>query len=169
MNSAQWNGTLISELSYQVPLENGRLYAGAALVEEDYPILKTIWRIKVIVNLREKEEERMITPPPSWYERGDFRVIRFPIKDQRVPDSIEKTHELILTIQASLGAENVYIHCLAGQGRTGTIVACYLIFQEKLSALDAIQKVRVLFPRSIHTERQEGFVQEYEQFLKKVL
>ena len=48
--------------------------------------------------------------------------------------------------------EPVLVHCLAGLGRTGTILACYLIKYQKMSAEDAIQHVR---------EKRHGSIQSF--------
>ncbi len=55
------------------------------------------------------------------------------------------------------------VHCAAGIGRTGTILACYLIKYKKNSAKDAIEKVRKKRPGSIQSERQELVVGLYEK------
>ena len=55
-------------------------------------------------------------------------------------------------IQKIENKEPVMVHCLAGLGRTGTILACYLIKYEKMSAEDAIQHVR---------EKRHGSIQSY--------
>jgi atypical dual specificity phosphatase len=55
----------------------------------------------------------------------------------------------------------VAVHCGAGLGRTGTLVACYLV-AGGLSAEDAIAKVRRLRPGSIETAEQEAAVRTFE-------
>jgi atypical dual specificity phosphatase len=57
------------------------------------------------------------------------------------------------------------VHCLAGLGRTGTILACYLINYEKMSAVDAIQHVREKRYGSIQSLVQEEMIFQYENFL----
>ena len=61
--------------------------------------------------------------------------------------------------------EPVLVHCLAGLGRTGTILACYLIKYEKMSAVDAIQHVREKRYGSIQSLVQEEMIFQYENFL----
>jgi atypical dual specificity phosphatase len=61
--------------------------------------------------------------------------------------------------------EPVLVHCLAGLGRTGTILACYLIKYEKMSAVNAIQHVREKRYGSIQSLVQEEMIFQYENFL----
>ena len=61
--------------------------------------------------------------------------------------------------------EPVLVHCLAGLGRTGTILACYLIKYEKMSAEDAIQHVREKRHGSIQSFVQEELIFQYAKTL----
>jgi atypical dual specificity phosphatase len=57
----------------------------------------------------------------------------------------------------------VAVHCIAGLGRTGTILACYLV-GEGISAEEAITTLRRWRPGSIEMLDQEAVIHEYEQF-----
>jgi len=57
----------------------------------------------------------------------------------------------------------VAVHCDAGLGRTGTILACYLVGQGT-SADRAITTIREWRPGSIEIPEQEAVVYEYERF-----
>ncbi len=57
----------------------------------------------------------------------------------------------------------VAVHCDAGLGRTGTILACYLVGQGT-SADRAITTIREWRPGSIEIPEQEAVVYEYESF-----
>ena len=60
--------------------------------------------------------------------------------------------------------EPVMVHCLAGLGSTGTIIACYLIKYEKMSADDAITKIRKQRSGSIQSYVQEEIIFRFEKF-----
>jgi atypical dual specificity phosphatase len=65
--------------------------------------------------------------------------------------SIEKAHGNKL---------GVGIHCTAGKGRTGTLLACWFV-ANGLTPRDAITRVRRLRPGSIETEEQENAIVEF--------
>ena len=54
----------------------------------------------------------------------------------------------------------VVLHCFAGKGRTGTILACYFV-EKGMRAEDAIAQVRELRPGSIESFSQEIMVEDF--------
>ena len=63
--------------------------------------------------------------------------------------------------------EPVMVHCLAGLGRTGTILACYMIKYQKMSTQDAIDFVREQRHGSIQSYPQEEIIFRFEKNLNR--
>jgi atypical dual specificity phosphatase len=61
----------------------------------------------------------------------------------------------------------VLVHCGEGIGRTGTVLAAYLVYHG-LGAEDAIKRVRELRPGSIQNLEQENAVREFERRIRRV-
>lgn len=59
----------------------------------------------------------------------------------------------------------VAVSCRAGYGRTGTVLACYLV-HTGYSAGDALKQVRELRPGSVEAPVQQEFVHGYEKRLR---
>ena len=103
--------------------------------------------------------------PESWIK--DVKYLHVPTEDFSAPD-MEQIDDAVEFIQNRIeNNEPVMVHCAAGIGRTGTILACYLVKYQKLSAKDAIQKVRKERPGSIQSESQEIAISLYYKFLNK--
>ncbi|TRY67288.1 hypothetical protein TCAL_14664 [Tigriopus californicus] len=63
--------------------------------------------------------------------------------------------------------ESLLVHCRQGLGRTGVMLACYLVEFEGMNWRVAIQRVRELRPWSIETKGQEIAVHDYYAHRKK--
>lgn len=103
--------------------------------------------------------------PGSWVT--NVKYLHVPTEDYSAPD-MEQIDQAVEFIQNRIESnEPVMVHCAAGIGRTGTILACYLVKYEKISAKNAIQKVRKERPGSIQSESQEIAIGLYYKFLNK--
>ena len=60
----------------------------------------------------------------------------------------------------------VAIHCRAGNGRTGTVLAAFIMKDKKLSSKEAIVFVRKLRRFSVETQGQENCLALYGQYLQ---
>ena len=89
-----------------------------------------------------------------------------PVPDFTAPslDQIERIVGFI-SQQIETWERPVVVTCRAGLGRTGTVLACYLV-HEGYSADKAINLVRELRPNSIETGKQEDAVHQYAESLR---
>ena len=60
----------------------------------------------------------------------------------------------------------VAVHCRAGNGRTGTVLAAFIMKENNLSSREAIAFVRKLRRWSVETKGQENCLSLYGQFLQ---
>ena len=73
---------------------------------------------------------------------------------------------MIVFIDLQTGQQKpVVVSCYAGIGRTGTVLACYLVHRGEEPA-EAINRVRQLRPSSIQTPEQEAAVYQYADWAR---
>jgi len=79
--------------------------------------------------------------------------------------TLDQVKQAVTMISSCLDSHlPVAVHCVAGLGRTGAILACYLVSQG-ISADKAITTIREWRPGSIEVPEQETVVYEYEQYI----
>lgn len=103
--------------------------------------------------------------PESWVQ--DVKYLHVPTEDFSAPDMEKIDHTVDFIQERIKNGEPTMVHCAAGVGRTGTILACYLIKYHNFSVKDAIDKVRKERPGSIQSESQEIAIGLYHKFLNK--
>ena len=120
----------------------------------------------IFLNLQEvraivRMEERTISG-----EALELADLYEPVPDYTAP-SIEQIHRMVTFIEEQIETweHPVVVTCQAGQGRTGTVLACYMVYVG-YKPQDAIKFVRDVRPGSIQTAEQEQVVARYSEHLK---
>lgn len=100
---------------------------------------------------------------------------RWPIEDHGLPQNAQWMVGILDTIEDALTrGRNVYVHCRAGIGRTGTTVGCYLT-RGGLSGAQALDRLQSLWVQSARsagwpsvpeTEEQHEFVLRWSEEAK---
>lgn len=91
---------------------------------------------------------------PAGLAQHDLIVRHLPVPDLQAPLREEFITALWFIDAQRQAGRAVAVHCLMGQGRTGTILAAYLI-RQGLSADEAIARIRHLCPGAIEMPAQE--------------
>ena len=87
-----------------------------------------------------------------------------PFKDMGAP-SIEVAVSLCEEIDAlNEKGHAVAVHCKAGLGRTGTVLAAHLIWNGQ-GSVEALENVRRVEPRWVQSEEQVAFLEEFADFI----
>jgi protein-tyrosine phosphatase len=147
-------------------------YPGSVDLEDARPKLRRLLQdgVSVFLDLTEAGElESYVETLAKEAERVDAAAeyVRRPIQDWGTPTA--KLMSTILDdIDAAIKADKaVYVHCMAGLGRTGVVVGCYLVRHGMTGAeaLDEIPRLRAEITggamTSPYTEAQRQMVLDW--------
>lgn len=147
-------------------LEPGRL-AGTPMpgvvhsIDHDLALLRQCG-ITTLITLTERD---LLQEP---LQRHGLTNLHLSIRD-REPPSIGQIQMLLKRMEVLLNrGEVLAVHCLAGLGRTGTVLASWLI-REGLTAAEALRQVRLIEPQYVQSVEQEAFLAAYEDAILRKL
>ena len=149
-------------------------YPGSVYLEDTQPKLRWLLEngVSEFVDLTEGGEMKpylkvLVKEADCLGVAPEYR--RRSIRDMSTP-TVEAMTEILDTIDTAVEAGKVvYLHCVAGVGRTGLVVGCYLVRHGMSGegALEEITRLRRGLPggskTSPHTESQRNMVLEWTQ------
>ncbi|XP_030231238.1 protein tyrosine phosphatase domain-containing protein 1 isoform X2 [Gadus morhua] len=143
---------------------------------EKYNVIEQFQRcgLKTVINLQRPGEHascgNSLAPqsgftyrPEAFMEAGIY-FYNFGWKDYGVA-SLTTILDMVKVMSFAIQEGKMAVHCHAGLGRTGVLLACYLVFTARMTADQAILFVRAKRPNSIQTRGQLLCVREFAAFL----
>jgi atypical dual specificity phosphatase len=96
--------------------------------------------------------------PRQWVNDAGILAVSVPVPDMESPSDRQLDHILATIRKAHESGMGVAVHCAAGLGRTGTVLAAYFV-TAGMSAREALVKIRDLRPGSVETAEQERAIE----------
>ncbi|MFW5870693.1 MAG: dual specificity protein phosphatase family protein [Candidatus Sumerlaeota bacterium] len=133
------------------PAAGGHLRRGLRQLKEQHGI-------DAVVSLTES------APSSRLFEEFSIAFHHEPVADFSPPTFAQMQRIEHFVIEQVQHDRAVAVHCTAGQGRTGTVLACLLLVLGRASdAQEAIEQVRHSRPGSIETPEQEAFIEAWSR------
>jgi atypical dual specificity phosphatase len=110
--------------------------------------------VRVIINLTERRHDA------DALRSLEMREVHLPVPDFTAPPPSTLDAAIASITAAHAQDQTVAVHCLGGLGRTGTVMAAWLVTQG-LDSDAAIDRVRAARPGSIETASQEQAVRDF--------
>lgn len=92
--------------------------------------------------------------------RHGFDWLHLPVVDLTPPSPDQLAEALAFIDSHRAHARPVAVHCLVGQGRTGTVLAAYLI-RAGADPAAALRELRAVCPGAVENPRQETALAEF--------
>jgi hypothetical protein len=150
---------------------------------EQYDLIETFKnaRIGLIVNLQREGEHPYCGPniglekisgftyDPHVFKSEDIKVRLSGWKDMSVPDSMNFMLEIVkdMTVTVIENKQKVLVHCHAGYGRTGVVIACYYIYNTTTSLKEIVEHIRETRPGCIQKASQYKFCEKFKEYIDK--
>jgi atypical dual specificity phosphatase len=113
-------------------------------------------RIGLLINLHERPD------PPALLVELQAETVHLPVQNSDAPTQEQLDRGVAAIDDALSRGIRVAVHCGAGLGRSGTLLAAYLVRQGTLPD-HAIANVRTVRPGSIETQEQEDAVHRFAE------
>jgi atypical dual specificity phosphatase len=110
--------------------------------------------IEVLVSLTEDRPRR------DWADDTGLLVFHEPLEDMEPPTQDQLDRAVSAITRALDQNKGVAVHCGAGLGRTGVVLAAYFVARGA-TAQNAIARIRRLRPNSVETDEQAEAVEHY--------
>ena len=126
----------------------------------------TALRCRVLVTLTEGPLEEVEPGITERLGKLGIRLVHFPIPDMEAPepeDALRLCREVLGWIDQGLAT---VMHCKAGLGRTGTMLACALVARGE-SPVQAVDAVRSINPYYIQSDEQLSFIGDFGGYLDR--
>lgn len=92
--------------------------------------------------------------------RHELQTLHVPIADMTAPSPEQFMHALAFIDRQRMLGRAVVVHCLVGQGRTGSILAAYRI-RAGASPAAALRELRAICPGAVENPAQERALQAF--------
>lgn len=86
--------------------------------------------------------------------------LHLPVPDLTAPTPAQLLSGLAFIDEHRAQGEPIVVHCKVGQGRTGTMLAAYLI-RGGLTASEALHEIRTICPGAVESPAQERALAEF--------
>ncbi len=141
-------------------IEEGRLAATpmpgvSADMDYDLDLLSNVG-VTTLITLTEQDF------PQDALARHGLKNVHLPIADRKAPTPAEMDMLVARMRELMDNGKVLAVHCLAGLGRTGTILAAYLVKEKGMSAQSALNQIRRFNRQFVQSDDQEDFLTEYE-------